>query len=297
MPVQTIAVLSPGEMGSAVGGALRKSGFDVITCVDGRSERTKGRARQAGFTLVPDLDSVVRNADLVLSILVPAEAERVAASVARSMQATGRRPVYADCNAISPATVVRIAETIKAAGGRFVDAGIIGGPPRDGYPPRVYASGDALAVLLELSGKGIEVVPVGPAPGDASAVKMCYGALTKGTTALQVALLVSAARLGVLEPLMTELRSSQPDSLKRIEAGIGRLPAVAHRWVGEMYEIASTFEEVGMPGAFHRGAAEVFTLVAESKLARDGQARPALAETVAALAAGPEAPSPVRTSR
>ena len=46
-----------------------------------------------------------------------------------------------------------------------------------------------------------------------------------------------------------------------MESGISRLPANAHRWIGEMEEISSTFEDLGVTPHFHKGAAEMYRLL------------------------------------
>ena len=269
MAVKTVAILSPGEMGAAVGKVLRESGLEVTTCLEGRGEQTRLRARECGFSIVSDLEELAGTADLILSILVPAEAEKVARSVARAMAASGGRATYADCNAVSPQTTGSLEPLITQAGGTFADAGIIGGPPRDGYAPRFYTSGPGASTLAELDGRGIEVVKVGGESGRASAIKMCYAAMTKGTTALQTALLVAAIRLGVYEELRKEILASQRPAFDQIERSVARLPSVAYRWIGEMEEIAATFESVDVTPDFHRGAADVFRLVAGSDMGKE----------------------------
>ena len=289
MALGTIAILSPGSMGSAVGQVLRESGYDVVTNLDGRSERTRVLAEEAGFRAVSGIDSIVEEADLVMSILVPSEAISVAREAAAAMKRTGASPAYADCNAVSPDTARELGGIIEAAGGRFIDAGIIGGPPGSGSPPRFYASGPHEAVIGELDGKGIIVPLLGGDVGRASAIKMCYASLTKGVSALQTAALVAAYRLGLSSELEEEMSSSQANVLAQMQSVIG-LPGKAFRWVGEMEEIAATFESVGVTGNFHHGAAEIFRMVADSPL---GDERPetidpnrTLQETVEVFAAG-----------
>ena len=289
MALGTIAILSPGSMGSAVGQVLRESGYDVVTNLDGRSERTRALAEEAGFRAVSGIDSIVEEADLVMSILVPSEAISVAREAAAAMKRTGASPAYADCNAVSPDTARELGGIIEAAGGRFIDAGIIGGPPGSGSPPRFYASGPHEAVIGELDGKGIIVPLLGGDVGRASAIKMCYASLTKGVSALQTAALVAAHRLGLSSELEEEMSSSQANVLAQMQSVIG-LPGKAFRWVGEMEEIAATFESVGVTGNFHHGAAEIFRMVADSPL---GDERPetidpnrTLQETVEVFAAG-----------
>ena len=288
MPVKTVAILSPGNMGHAVGRALGDHGLEVITCLKGRSERTRELAQKGNIRDVPSLDRMVSQADLVLSILVPAEAVSVARQVADAMRATGAGTPFADCNATSPQTAETMDAIITEAGGRFVDASIIGGPPGGGAHPRFYVSGKHAAVMSELDGKGIAVRPIGDAIGRASGIKMCYAALTKGTSALHVALLTAAQAMGLSEELRTEFLSSQPEVYKRMEAQVPRLPVIAFRWIGEMEEIAATFDLVGVTPDFHRGAAEVFRLLSETPFAQEtpeslDQDR-TLAQTVAVVA-------------
>ena len=269
MAVSTVAILSPGDMGHAVGQALGEHGLEVITCLQGRSERTRALARKGGFRDVPSLEDMVSRADLVLSILVPAEAAGVARQVASALRRTGSDAAFADCNATSPQTAEAMSAHFTAVGGRFIDASIIGGPPGRGQSPRFYASGPHTAIMAELDGKGVAVQPVGDTIGRASGVKMCYAALTKGTTSLQVALLTAAEAMGLSEELRAELMSSQPEVYERMEASVPNLPANAFRLIGEMEEIAATFEGVGVTPNFHRGAAEVFRLLSETPFARE----------------------------
>ena len=261
----------------------------MVTNLDGRSERTRALAEEAGFRVISGMDGIVKVADLVMSILVPAEAISVAREAAAAMNRTGARLAFADCNAVSPDTARELGEIIEGAGGRYIDAGIIGGPPGSGSPPRFYASGPHEAVLGELDGKGILVPLLGGEVGRASAIKMCYASMTKGASALETAALVAAYRLGLSSELESELASSRAAALAQMQSLIG-LPGKAFRWIGEMEEIAATFESVGVTGHFHHGAAEVFRMVADSPL---GDERPetidpnrSLRETVEVFAKG-----------
>ena len=268
MTVRTVAIFSPGDMGSNVGRALRENGLEVITSLSGRSERTRLLAEEAGLADAGSMHALVERADLILSILVPSEAERLAAEVADVIRQTGKPIAYADCNAIAPETVKRIGRMIEDAGGRFIDAGIIGGPPRGGNPPRFYASGPHEAILGELDGKGIRVPLMGGEIGRASAIKMCYAAITKGTQALYTSALVAAESLGTYDDLIAEMESSQPETLKRM-GGVAALSARAFRWVGEMEEIAATFAAAGATPKIHEGAADTFQMIADSPIGHE----------------------------
>ena len=194
MAVKKVAILSPGDMGHAVGRALAEHGIEILTSLAGRSERTQTLARAAGFKEVPTLEDVVSEADLVLSILVPSHAETFARELAAALKNTGAAPYIADCNAISPIRSAMIEVLIDSAGGKFIDGSIIGGPPGPGVPPRFYVSGIHAQAMLPLDGKGIAVKSLGETTGRASGIKMCYAALTKGTSTLQVALLTVAGQ-------------------------------------------------------------------------------------------------------
>ena len=288
MSVNTVAILSPGDMGHSVGQSLGEHGLNVITCLEGRSERTRRLAGRANIHDVGSPNELVLQADLVLSILVPAEAAGVASRIAEALQATGTDTSFADCNAVSPQTAKAMDATITGAGGRFIDASIIGAPPGGKAPPRFYVSGADAGVMSELDGKGIDVRFIGDDIGRASGIKMCYAALTKGTSALHVALLTAAELMGLSEELRAELMSSQPEAYKRMESQIPGLPTKAFRWIGEMEEIAATFDRVGVTPYFHQGAAEVYTLLSETPFAREAPEETdrsrSLAQTIYAMA-------------
>ena len=269
MTLNKVAILSPGAMGHAVGRVLAEHGVDIMTCLAGRSERTHRLASVAGFTEMPTLEDLVCEADLVLSILVPVDAEAIACQLAGALKATGAQPYIADCNAISPMRSAKIETIIQSTGGRFIDASIIGPPPGQSAPPRFYVSGIHAEVMLPLDGKGIVVKSLGETIGRASGIKMCYAALTKGTSTLQVALLTAAESMGLTEELRQELAYSQAAALQSMESTIPRLPPNAHRWVGEMEEIASTFAEVGVTSHFHLGAAAIYRLLQATSFANE----------------------------
>ena len=217
MPLKTVAILSPGDMGHDVGRALSQHGLDVITCLKGRSDRTRSLSRRAGIRDVGSLDRMVSEADLILSILVPAEVADSAREVAAALQRTGCDTFFVDCNAVSPQTAGAIHEIITDAGGRFIDGSIIGEPPGRGIPPRLYVSGEHADVMAEIAGKEIDVRFIGDQVGQASAIKMCYAGLTKGTFALYFAVLTAAEAMGLSDELRSEFTFSQPEAHRRME--------------------------------------------------------------------------------
>lgn len=274
MTLRMVGILSAGEMGSAMGRTLRDGGLEVATCLEGRSGLTRQRAREAGFHEYPSYDALVSEVDVVLSVLVPAEARKVAARVAESLRRTGATPAYADCNAVSPRTVKEMSAFITGAGCTFIDAGIIGPPPAPGRSTRIYCSGPDASALEALKQFGLDIRVVGPDTGQASGLKMVYAASTKGTTALWTELLLAARALGLGDALAEELAQSRANVAQQLMVSIPSVPRRSRRWVGEMEEIAATFREVGLTPRILEGAADIYRLIGETHLADQNPGEP-----------------------
>jgi 3-hydroxyisobutyrate dehydrogenase-like beta-hydroxyacid dehydrogenase len=287
---ETIGILSPGDMGHAIGAVLRQHGVRVVAALDGRSERTRRLAEEAGIQNVGSIERLVTEADLVLSVLVPSAAVSAAEQVAGAMRAAGKSLLYADCNAIAPQSARAIDVLIREAGGQFVDASIIGGPPRGAGSPRIYASGRHAAELEPLRAAGLDIRLLGEEVGAASGLKMCYGALTKGFVAIGTELLVAAHRMGLDAALREELSNSQKVMLDALARSIPAMPSKAHRWIGEMEEIAATFGALGLPANLYQGVADLYRQVAATPLGQEAPEEQdrsrSLAEVIAALADG-----------
>ena len=156
MTQQTVGILSPGDMGHSVGQVLNGHGLRVVACLDGRSDRTRALSQSAGIEELPNIDALVNEAGMILSILVPAQAKSAAEQVAATLKYTQTELLYVDCNAIAPETTKAIGTIITEAGGRFVDASIIGPPPRKEGVTRFYASGKDVAEFAKLGEKGLD---------------------------------------------------------------------------------------------------------------------------------------------
>lgn len=244
-----VGLLHPGEMGSAVGRALREVGHTVLWASAGRTAATAERARSAGFEDCGESRELAGRSEVILSICPPG----AAVGVARRVPAFDG--IYVDANAISPATSCSIEELFK----RYVDGAIIGPPPTNRGTTRFYVSGveaDAIAELFAAT--IIEPVAVSKSPGSASAVKVTYSAWTKGTAALALAIRALARAEGVEQPLLDEWERSLPELRERSESAARSAQRYGWRWSAEMKEIADTFAAAGLPDGFHRAAAEVY---------------------------------------
>lgn len=269
MTSTVVGVLHPGEMGAAIGSVLRARGLEVLWASEGRSAASARRAREAGLVDATTVGELADRSDVILSVCPP----HAAAEVARAAAAFSG--VFVDANAISPAT----SREIEAAfAGRYVDGGIVGPPPREGSPTRLYLSGREAELVAGLFGETQVVAHVlSEEVGAASALKMAYAAWTKGTAAMLLAIRALARTERVEDALLEEWRNSIPELPDQSLRAASSAAAKGWRWVAEMEEIASTFASADLPGGFHEAAAEIFR---RSPRLEDGRSDTATLEEV-----------------
>jgi putative dehydrogenase len=257
-----VAVIAPGMMGAAVGKRLVDNGVKVLTSLKGRSAETATRAKAAGMAAAGDED--IAACDFILSILPPGDAVALAERFQPALKASNSKPVYVDCNAINPKTVDRVAAVIAPTDCPFVDSGIIGSPPKPGDAgPRFYASGPAAPRFAALRQFGLDVRVLDGAMSAASALKMSYAGITKGTQAIGAAMMLAATRAGSADALFAELSSSQKDMFAWFKRGLALMPPKAYRWVAEMHEIAGFVGEDPTAHELYEGAAHFYERIAE----------------------------------
>ncbi len=263
-----VAIVGAGEMGAAVGRRLLMSGARVRTSLAGRSAESHRRVQRAGLEIVNDDSELIRDADFVLSIVPPAVAVEVAERCRAPLSDAKKNPVFADCNAVAPKTARRIAEVLARCKCRYVDAGIIGGPPPEqlnAAGPRFYASGPFARDFAQLGGFGLDVAVLDGPIGAASALKLSYAGLTKGLIALGAAMVGAAARAGLADALRAELARTQPQILSRLARGIPNMFPKAYRWVAEMEEIAAFLESDEHGAAIYQGVARLYDRIAAER--------------------------------
>jgi L-threonate 2-dehydrogenase len=263
----TVAIISPGAMGSAIGARLNSHGITVLTSLEGRSPASQERAEAAGMRPASD-EVIAAEAKLILSIVPPAEAINLAERLAIPLGRTKHRPTFIDCNAVSVSTVTKIGHAIEAAGVRFVDGGIIGGPPKgDDSGPTLYVSGDlsgdVVDELVQLEGCGLHVGRLDGPIGSASALKLSYAGITKGLVALGTAMILAAERAGTGQALKEELTASQPQLLARFSKALPDMYPKAYRWVDEMRSIADFIGERFPEADIFNCVADLYARIAE----------------------------------
>jgi putative dehydrogenase len=234
-----VAIIAPGNMGAAVAKRLTEHKVTVLTSLAGRSESSAKRAREAGMQPVDDRK--LAEADYLMSIVPPGDALALAKRLADTLTAANKKPIYVECNAVSPQTMNQIGEVIAATGCPFVGAAIIGPPPKPGSTnTKFYAAGPAAADFAKLNDYGLIVRVLDGPTTAASALKMSYAGITKGFTALGAAMMLAASRGGSAQALQAELAESQPALLGYLTRQVPAMYGKAYRWVAELDEI-STF--------------------------------------------------------
>jgi len=252
-------------MGSALGARLRDGGVRVVVALDGRSDRTRSLARDAGLDNVGSLAAVFHEAEIVLSVVPPGEAARAVEAIVAS---TGsNRPLVADLNAVAPSTVRELAATLGRAGVDLVDGSISGPPPRESGTTRIYLSGGRADEVAALPLEGVDRVVVGAEVGLASAVKMSTASVYKGRVAVLAQALRAAHANGVLGPVLDDLAETGLADRERTAETLARASAKAWRYVDEMREIASTQAAVGLPPELFEAFALVYSGLAEHAVA------------------------------
>ena len=257
-----IGILHPGEMGVSIAASAINNGHQVYWVSEGRSDKTRARAEKYNLIESSSFSQFCQTCEIILSICPPHAAEEVAKSVSEA----GFRGLYLDANAISPQRPLRIGKLMTAREIQFVDGGIIGGPAWTPKETWLHLSGEHATEIASCFLEGpLETKVIGKEIGKASALKMCYAAYTKGTTALLTAILAAAEALNVREELYQQWDKDEAEFSNHVNRRVRRVTAKAWRFEGEMKEIAATFHGVELPDGFHQAAAEIYQRMASFK--------------------------------
>src|SRR5580658_2393076 len=256
-----VSIMAQGAMGAATGARLVEKGLEVRTDLTGRSAASAERAAKAGMKTVSEDE--LAGVDFLLSIVPPADAVSLAERLSPALERAARKPIYVDLNAISPQTTKKAAEIVQATGARFVDGGVIGGPPRAGYDgPAYYVSGPDAERVEALAPFGLKIVVLDAPIGAASALKMSYAGITKGLTAISCSMILAAQRAGVSDALYKELSASQGVLLAGFARNTPNMFSKANRWIAEMREISGFAGPESAEQEIFSGAANFYARIA-----------------------------------
>ena len=272
-----IGIIHPGEMGISIAASAQNSGHDVFWSSEGRGEKTRARTEKYRLRDAGSLADLCKVCSILLSVCPPHAAE----NVAREVMESGFHGLYLDANAISPMRSKSLGAMMQTSGIDFVDGGIIGPPAWECGQTWLYLSGQRADEAAACFASGpLETKIIGEEIGKASALKMCYAAYTKGTSALLSAILASAEHYDVRTELNRHWDMDESGFAEQAERRVRRVTAKAWRFAGEMEEIAATFKSAGLPSGFHESAAEIFRRMAGFK---DSPTLPELNEVLASL--------------
>jgi 3-hydroxyisobutyrate dehydrogenase-like beta-hydroxyacid dehydrogenase len=273
----TIGILHPGAMGSSIAAAAAQNGHEVYWASNGRSTQSQKRAKESQLLDASSVKELCQKCSVILSVCPPHAAE----DMAEEIVSHGFAGLYVDANAIAPQRTLRIEQILKKTNANLVDGGIIGGPAWGPGKTFLHLSGaraEEVANLLATDVLNTNVLSA--QAGDASSLKMCFAAYTKGSTALVCAIVASAKNLGVRDALFAQWSQGNSDMASKSQEQIRNVTNKAWRFSGEMREISSTFVEAGMPGGFHEAAAAIYERIAHFK---DADETPSFEEVLSAL--------------
>lgn len=254
--MKSIGILHPGEMGISVAVTAKNSGCCVYWCSQNRSIQTRNRADSLGLKDLNTLEELCRTCEVLVSVCPP----HAAIEQADAVIAAGFTGLYADINAIAPATSRELNRRLSDAGITFVDGGIIGLPATVAGTTWLYLSGPDAEQIAKCFSKGpMEAVILGSEIGQASGLKMCFAANSKGTAAMQSAILATAESMGVRDALEKQWDIYTPGFTEKSHARIRQVASKSWRFTGEMHEIAATLAASGLPPEFHQGAADIYS--------------------------------------
>jgi len=277
MKKRTIGILHPGAMGSSIAAAAAQNGHEVYWASAGRSAQSQERAAKSQLLDAGSVEELCQKCSIILSVCPPHAAEDLAEEVVSH----GFAGLYVDANAIAPQRALRIDQILKKTNAELVDGGIIGGPAWGKGKTFLHLSGaraEEVAQLLATDALNTSVLS--KQTGDASSLKMCFAAYTKGSTALVCSIVAAAENLGVRDALFAQWSQGNSDMADKSQDQIRNVTSKAWRFTGEMREISSTFVEAGMPGGFHAAAAAIYERIARFK---DAAETPSFEEVLKAL--------------
>jgi len=235
---------------------------DTVTSLAGRSAASAARAAKEGFRIAPDDDSLVAQAQLLLSVVPPDAAIGLAQRFAPVIARAAHKPVYVDCNAISPDNARRIADILAPTGADCVDACLFGGPTSGKPGVVLYTCGAAAARVQHLEQHGLRVRRLDGDIGAASALKLAFAGLNKGFTALGACMVMAAQRAGAAEGLVEQLADSQPGILAYVSRFVPAMLPKAGRWAPEMNEVAAFLHDDPAAAAIFDAIAPLYRQIA-----------------------------------
>ena len=284
---KTVAVLFPGEMGTALGALLVGRGVRVVTTLNGRGAKTIERSRAAGITAVPTLEAVVRASDFVISLVTPMAAQKVADSYLSLAHLAPANALYIDANSIGPESVQSMARGFATAGVGFVDGAINGLAKNLATTATFFLSGPRAREVFDLIGPSMRVSILGPAIGQASAMKMSLSGVSKGVCALFVEIALAAQSRGMLPEFLDACSRIYPGVMAIVERMLPTYAEHGSRRVEEMSEVVRTVRSASVEPCLMSAVLQLHERMAEVNFSGTGESEWTARSVIALMAHSP----------
>lgn len=250
MKFEHLGMLGYGEVGRIFAAGLKDrvaatSTWDIKFDTPALRELPLAHAAQAGVDACTSMADLCKRADLLISAVTASNTLAVAHAAAPHI-----RPgtVFLDLNSASPGTKQQAAALIDAAGGRYVEAGVMTSVPPYGIRVPMLLGGARAAELAGvLTAWGMDAKAVSDKLGVASAIKMCRSVMIKGLEALVIESYTTARAYGVEDHVLPTLAETFPsiDWEKQGAYFFSRVVQHGQRRAEEMREAANTVREAG----------------------------------------------------
>jgi 3-hydroxyisobutyrate dehydrogenase-like beta-hydroxyacid dehydrogenase len=241
-----IAVLYPGDMGAALAAVLVARGYRVITALAGRGEKTAARCRELGLEVLASLADVIREANVVLSVVPPAAAEEMAAVYCELAKSAPVGALFVDVNSIGPELAGAIAARLHKTGVGFVDAAVNGLAKNLTKSGTLLLSGGRADEVAKLFDGAVRVRVLGTEIGQASTMKMLLAGLSKGLCGLFAELALIAQRRGMLGEMLEASAQIYPGMMLVVDRMLPTYAQHAGRRATEMNELEETARNAGI---------------------------------------------------
>ena len=248
----TLGLIGYGEVGKTFATGLKNAaGVQAVSAWDLKFAQPQARegelahAAGHGIAAQPGMAQLCQASRLIISAVTASNTLAGAEEAARHLQPG---TVLLDLNSASPGTKQRAAEVIEAAGGHYVEAGVMTSVPPYGIRVPMLLGGAHAAPLAELlRGWGMDATPVSERIGVASAIKMCRSVMIKGLEALVIESYSTARAYGVEDHVLPTLQETFPSIDWSAQGAYFFSRVVQHgrRRAEEMRESAATVREAG----------------------------------------------------
>lgn len=281
MDIHHIGLVGYGEVGKIFGASLRTQpgvrsvqAWDLKFAQAASREAEQAHAQATGIAPAASMQALFGGRDLVISAVTASNTLAVAREAAAHL-----RPgtVFLDLNSASPGTKQQAAALVEAAGGRYVEAGVMTSVPPYGIRvPMLLGGPHAAAFAQQLNAWGMDAKAVSEKLGVASAIKMCRSVMIKGLEALVIESYTTARQYGVEDYVLPTLAETFPsiDWHKQGAYFFSRVVQHGKRRAEEMRESANTVREAGFEALMTPAIADKQQWVADEAAAGTFQGLP-----------------------